>query len=131
MKSNEKLTITLACNHPEWWRFNVNLQAETLNGDEERIDVASLRQYIAEVGSNLPEKPAGVAIKSKLEMTLTPSEKVHLYYNIIPHTHPDDRTIANNTMIELRISIRNGEQLLLDEKAKLNPWSGGIYEKRF
>lgn len=131
MKSNEKLTITLSCNHPEWWRFNASLQAESLNAHDERIAVDALTQEIANVGDNLREKPSNCPVKSKLEMGLAKGETLHLYLNIIPHSLPTERSIQAEKGLNVRLVVRCGTTTLLDEKIALNAWSGAIYEKRF
>lgn len=130
MKSNEKLTIALTCNHPEWRRFNASLQAETLNEQGERITAESLTQTIANVGDNLREKPSNPTPKSKLEMSLQAAQTLHLYLNIIPHSLPLDSAITFEKGLAVRLVVRRGTTTLLDEKIALNPWSGAIFETR-
>ena len=53
--------IEVTSRYEGWWRYNVALMCGCFDDAGRRIGFASSASTVADAGSNLPERPAGVA----------------------------------------------------------------------
>ena len=61
MATKEGFTIEISSRYEGWWRYNVALMCGCFDDAGRRIGFASSASTVADAGSNLPERPAGVA----------------------------------------------------------------------
>ena len=112
-------TIEVTSRYEGWWRYNVALMCGCFDDAGRRIGFASSASTVADAGSNLPERPAGVAADRTATLQTMPCDHLVLYLYIIPHTPFG---------IEVRISYAG--RRLRTEKRAINQWSGASVEMR-
>lgn len=59
MATKEGFTIEISSRYEGWWRYNVALMCGCFDTAGNRTGFASTEAHVADVGSNLREKPAG------------------------------------------------------------------------
>ena len=60
MATKEGFTIEISSRYEGWWRYNVALMCGCFDTAGNRTGFASAEAHVADVGSNLREKPAGI-----------------------------------------------------------------------
>lgn len=85
---------------------------------------------MADAGSNLPERPAGVAADRTATLQTMPCDHLVLYLYIIPHTLPAGNEIDANKPFGIEVRISYAGRRLRTEKRAINQWSGASVEMR-
>ena len=73
-----------------------------------RTGFASTEAHVADVGSNLREKPAGNPGGGRASLETGPCDHLLLYIYIVPHTLPAGNDIGDTTPFEVEIRIAYG-----------------------
>lgn len=95
-----------------------------------RTGFASTEAHVADVGSNLREKPAGNPGGGRASLETGPCDHLLLYIYIVPHTLPAGNDIGDTAPFEVEIRIAYGGRRLRAEKRLINQWSGASIEMR-
>mgnify|MGYP001536887410 FL=1 len=85
---------------------------------------------MADVGSNLAERPADIAADRTAALQTMPCDHLVLYLYIIPHTLPADNEIAATRPFGIEVRISYAGRRLRTEKREINQWSGASVEMR-
>ncbi|WP_290540011.1 hypothetical protein [Alistipes sp.] len=122
--------IEISSRYEGWWRYNVALMCGCFDSTGRRIGFSSSASTVADVGSNLRERPANIAANRTATLQTMPCDHLVLYLYIIPHTLPagNDIDAAKPFGIEVRISCAGHR--LRTEKREINQWSGASIEMR-
>lgn len=120
--------IELKCRHEAWWRYNVAMMCGCFDAEEHRTGFVSTASEVADVGANLPSEPAGLPDRGYIVLETPPCDHILLYVYIIPHTLPADNDIDATRPFGVEIRIFRGGHTLLNEKRKINQWSGASIE---
>lgn len=130
MATNEGFTIELSSRYDGWWRYNVALMCGCFDAEGNRTGFASAQSHVADVGSNLREKPAQIPADRTASLTTDPCDHLLLYIYIVPHTLPEGNDIGSTTPFEVELRIAYGGKRLCTEKRLINQWSGASVEMR-
>ena len=123
-------TIEISSRYEGWWRYNVALMCGCFDTAGNRTGFASTEAHVADVGSNLREKPAGNPGGGRASLETGPCDHLLLYIYIVPHTLPAGNDIGDTTPFEVEIRIAYGGRRLRAEKRLINQWSGASIEMR-
>ena len=88
MATKEGFTIEISSRYEGWWRYNVALMCGCFDTAGNRTGFASTEAHVADVGSNLREKPAGNPGGGRASLETGPCDHLLLYIYIVPHTLP-------------------------------------------
>lgn len=94
MATKEGFTIEISSRYEGWWRYNVALMCGCFDTAGNRTGFASTEAHVADVGSNLREKPAGNPGGGRASLETGPCDHLLLYIYIVPHTLPAATTSA-------------------------------------
>lgn len=130
MAATEGFSIEIASRYDGWWRYNTALMCGCFDAADKRIGFASAESHVAEVGANLPQKPAEIAGDRSLRLDTVPCDHLMLYVYIVPHTLPAGNDIGDSQPFEITLRIAYGSKLLRTEKRLINQWSGASIEMR-
>lgn len=86
MATKEGFTIEISSRYEGWWRYNVALMCGCFDTAGNRTGFASTEAHVADVGSNLREKPAGNPGGGRASLETGPCDHLLLYIYIVPHT---------------------------------------------
>ena len=123
-------TIEVTSRYGEWWRYNVALMCGCFDASDQRIGFASATSDVADVGSNLTERPADIPADRSAVLETMACDHLLLYIYIIPHTLPAGNDIDANKPFEIELRISYNEHRLRTEKRAINQWSGASIEMR-
>ena len=123
MATKEGFTIEISSRYEGWWRYNVALMCGCFDTAGNRTGFASTEAHVADVGSNLREKPAGNPGGGRASLETGPCDHLLLYIYIVPHTLPAGNDIGDTTPFEVEIRIAYGGRRLRAEKRLINQWS--------
>ena len=84
MAAHKGFTIEVTSRYEEWWRYNVALMCGCFDAANQRIGFASAASDVADVGSNLTERPDGIAADRSAVLETMPCDHLVLYLYIIP-----------------------------------------------
>lgn len=130
MATKEGFTIEISSRYEGWWRYNVALMCGCFDTAGNRTGFASTEAHVADVGSNLREKPAGNPGGGRASLETGPCDHLLLYIYIVPHTLPAGNDIGDTAPFEVEIRIAYGGRRLRAEKRLINQWSGASIEMR-
>ena len=130
MATKEGFTIEISSRYGGWWRYNVALMCGCFDTAGNRTGFASAEAHVADVGSNLREKPAGIPGDGRASLETGPCDHLLLYIYIVPHTLPAGNDIGDTAPFEVEIRIAYGGRRLRAEKRLINQWSGASIEMR-
>ena len=130
MATKEGFTIEISSRYEGWWRYNVALMCGCFDTAGNRTGFASTEAHVADVGSNLREKPAGNPGGGRASLETGPCDHLLLYIYIVPHTLPAGNDIGDTTPFEVEIRIAYGGRRLRAKKRLINQWSGASIEMR-
>ena len=116
MATKEGFTIEISSRYEGWWRYNVALMCGCFDTAGNRTGFASTEAHVADVGSNLREKPAGNPGGGRASLETGPCDHLLLYIYIVPHTLPAGNDIGDTTPFEVEIRIAYGGRRLRAEK---------------
>ena len=116
-------TITLECDFPEFWRYNLIVQGEVLLQDK-RCDSITYLDETAPSGSELPAPPVGYQRKSSVVLHSQAGDALRLYIYIIPNTMPKVRFVSEAPPFEFRVLISHGKSPIFKHRYEVNQWSG-------
>ena len=108
MATKEGFTIEISSRYEGWWRYNVALMCGCFDTAGNRTGFASTEAHVADVGSNLREKPAGNPGGGRASLETGPCDHLLLYIYIVPHTLPAGNDIGDTTPFEVEIRIAYG-----------------------
>ena len=123
-------TIELTSRYKEWWRYNAALMCGCFYADDRRTGFVSTASDVADVGSNLTQRPAETPANRKVTLETPPCHHLLLYLYLIPHTLPAGNDIDTTRPFEVEIRIFRGGDLLRTEKRSINQWSGASIEMK-
>ena len=98
------------------------------DADGRRTGFVSTASEVAEVGANLPQRPADLPDRSCVTLATPPCDHILLYAYIIPHTLPEGNDIDATRPFDIEIRISRGGHLLHAGKRQVNQWSGASIE---
>lgn len=130
MATEKGFTITLTSRFDGWWRYNAELMCGAFDAADVRTGFFTASSHVAEVGSELPEPPAGTDLHRSLQLTTDPCHHIVLYVYLIPHTLPAARDIDAARPFEIDLEIAYGGRKLRSERRSINQWSGASIELR-
>lgn len=130
MATKEGFTIEISSRYEGWWRYNVALMCGCFDTAGNRTGFASAEAHVADVGSNLREKPAGIPGDGRASLETGPCDHLLLYIYIVPHTLPAGNDIGDTAPFEVEIRIAYSGRRLRAEKRLINQWSGASIEMR-
>lgn len=128
--NKEGFTIEISSRYEGWWRYNVALMCGCFDTAGNRTGFASAEAHVADVGSNLREKPAGIPGDGRASLETGPCDHLLLYIYIVPHTLPAGNDIGDTAPFEVEIRIAYSGRRLRAEKRLINQWSGASIEMR-
>ena len=123
-------TIEVTSRYEGWWRYNAALMCGCFDAAGRRIGFASSASTVADVGSNLAERPADIAADRTAALQTVPCDHLVLYLYIIPPTLPADNEIDATRPFGIEVRISYAGRRLLTEKREINQWSGASVEMR-
>ena len=82
MATKEGFTIEISSRYEGWWRYNVALMCGCFDTAGNRTGFASTEAHVADVGSNLREKPAGNPGGGRASLETGPCDHLLLYIYI-------------------------------------------------
>lgn len=121
-------TIEITSRYEGWWRYNAALMCGCFDAADQRIGFVSAASDVADVGSNLAERPADTPADRTAVLHTMPCDHLLLYLYIIPHTLPTDNDIDANKPFEIELRISYAGRRLRTEKRAINQWSGASIE---
>lgn len=130
MADEKGFTIEVSSRYEGWWRYNAALMCGCFDAEGQRTGFVSSSSHVADVGANLPEKPADAAENRSAVLTTPPCDHLMLYVYIIPHTLPAGRDIDASRPFEIELKISYAGKRLRTEKRSINQWSGTSLELR-
>ena len=98
-------TIEVTSRYEGWWRYNAALMCGCFDAAGRRIGFASSASTVADVGSNLTERPADIAADRTAALQTMPCDHLVLYLYIIPHTLPADNEIDATRPFGIEVGI--------------------------
>ncbi len=122
--------IELRCRYDAWWRYNAALMCGCFDAEDRRTGFVSTTSDVADVGANLPARPAGLPDRSSVTLETPPCDHALLYVYIIPHTLPEGNDIDATRPFDIEIRISGPGCPHRTEKRKVNQWSGASIELR-
>ena len=128
--SEKGFTIEVTSRYEGWWRYNAALMCGCFDAANQRIGFASAASDVADVGSNLTERPDGIAADRSAALETMPCDHLVLYLYIIPNTLPAGNDIEANKPFEIELRISYAGRRLRTEKRAINQWSGASVEMR-
>lgn len=130
MATKEGFTIEISSRYEGWWRYNVALMCGCFDTAGNRTGFASTEAHVADVGSNLREKPAG--IPAAAAQVSKPGRATTFCSTSIsyPIRLPAGNDIGDTAPFEVEIRIAYGGRRLRAEKRLINQWSGASIEMR-
>ncbi|WP_418981934.1 hypothetical protein [Alistipes sp.] len=130
MSVQQGFRIEVASRYQEWWRYNVALMCGCFDAEDRRTGFATASSHVADVGSNLTERPADAQPDRCIVLETPPCDHVVLYVYIIPHTLPADNGIEASRPFDVTLTFyRDGKRLRTQTRA-VNQWSGASLELR-
>lgn len=124
MKTCNPYEIELRCDHPERWRYNIELLCVTFDAQGEQVSYATTSSRVAEPGAALRCAPTGVEIATRLILTAPTAASAEVLLYAIPHSLPQDRTIDHTKPQLWTLTIRQGDRQIACESVTVNPWGG-------
>lgn len=128
MTSEKIYQVELRCSYKEWWRYNATLAAEMRDAAGNRTGYTIAEQRIAEVGANLPERPANVKVHSTLSITTSPCAELRLFLFVVPHTLPIDNSIEQSAPFSVTLRFSCDGEVVRTEQLAINQWGGASHE---
>ena len=119
-------TIEVTSRYEGWWRYNAALMCGCFDAAGRRIGFASSASTVADVGSNLAERPADIAADRTAALQTMPCDHLVLYLYIIPHTLPADNEIDATRPFGIEVRISYAGRRLRTEKAGDQPMVGRL-----
>ena len=119
MATIEGFTIEISSRYEGWWRYNVALMCGCFDTAGNRTGFASTEAHVADVGSNLREKPAGNPGGGRASLETGPCDPQLHNINNVPQTLTAANDHGHTTPFGLRA-----------EKRLINQWSGASIEMR-
>lgn len=116
--------ISVSSDFRDLWRYNIAVVCQCLDAEGEQIEVCSKSSYIAEVGANLTESPAGLKSHGRVVLSTPPCDKIEALCYLIPHSLPTNKIVEESMPFDLRITIEKEGQMLYDTTHKVNQWAG-------
>lgn len=123
-------TIEITSRYEGWWRYNAALMCGCFDAADQRVGFASAASDVADVGSNLAERPADIPADRTAVLHTMPCDHLLLYLYIIPHTLPAGNDIDANKPFEIELRISYAGRRLRTEKRAINQWSGASIEMK-
>lgn len=131
MATKEGFTIEISSRYEGWWRYNVALMCGCFDTAGNRTGFASTEAHVADVGSNLREKPAGNPGGGRASLETGPCDHLLLYIYIVPHTPAGrQRHRRHGTPSKSKSASHTADGRLRAEKRLINQWSGASIEMR-
>lgn len=130
MAEQRGFTIEISSRYAGWWRYNVALMCGCFDAAGERTDFASAESHVAEVGANLPSKPADIVDNRSVQLVTPPCDHLVAYLYIIPHTLPAKNNIEGEKPFDIDLRISYDGRTLRSETRPINQWSGTSAEIR-
>lgn len=124
MKTCNPYQIELQCNHPERWRYNIELLCATFDIQGRQLDYVATSSRIAEPGAALRSRPSGVEIPTHLALTAPSAAAAEVLIYAIPHSLPQDNAIDHTKPFTWQLTIQKGDRRLAKESITVNPWGG-------
>ncbi|WP_295939526.1 hypothetical protein [uncultured Alistipes sp.] len=128
MTTTEGFSIEISSQYEDWWRYNVAVMCGCFDADDNRIGFASTESHIADVGSNLKEKPEGTPDPRNIRLDTIACDHLMLYIYIVPHTLPGHKEIGDAKPFETRLCILHKGRELRSQTFNINQWSGTSIE---
>lgn len=126
--NDQEYTLELRCRYEEWWRYNAALMCGCFDAADRRTGFVSTASEVADVGSNLPAAPANAGNRRRLALTIPACDHFVAYVYIIPHTLPTGNDIETTQPFEVELRVTRGAETLLQERRRVNQWSGASIE---
>ena len=126
----KQFTVELRCRYKEWWRYNVEMMCAAFDAADRRVGFTAARSHIADVGAELREPPAGVAVPASLQLETAACNHALFYLYIIPHTLPAASRIGDTDPFEITLRIACDGRELRTERFQVNQWGGASIQLR-
>lgn len=130
MKENKGFSIELTSRYAGWWRYNAALMCGCFDAQEVRTGFCKAESHVADVGSQLTERPAHIEAGRSVVLETPPCDHLLLYVYIIPHCLPESSDIDTNNPFDAELRIRYNGRKLRTDRLKINQWSGVSLELR-
>lgn len=111
-----------------FWRYNVAVTCGLFSEDGRQVGYAAAEDTIAPAGSNLAERPSGVAERRRITVSTADCHHLRMYIYLIPHTLPASDKVLECKPFEISIKISHGGRTILHEQRRINQWSGASIE---
>lgn len=130
MATTKGFEIIVSSKFEGWWRYNVALMCGCFDAGDNRTDFVAAESHVAEVGTNLRERPAEVAADRIVILETPPCDHIVLYIYLIPHTLPAANGIEGTRPFQIDLQVNHDGKKILNEKRPINQWSGASIELR-
>lgn len=127
---DQGFTVEVSSRYEGWWRYNAALMCGCFDAEEQRSGFASASSHIADVGANLPERPADAKPGRTIVLETAPCDHLLLYVYIIPHTLPAGSDIDDTEPFDIDISVAWAGRSIRKSRHRINQWSGASIELR-
>lgn len=135
MKINEGFSVEITSSYDRFWRYNMAVTCgcfddEGKGDDNPRRDFIAAEDVVAPTGSNLQRCPDGYPSQRALSFETVACDYLLMYLYVIPHSLPSERDVEECEPFRLRIVVRRGNAVIVDETRSVNCWSGASVEMR-
>lgn len=126
----KRYRIELACAEEAWWRYNVVMTAEGLDAAGNRLGYFSAEDRIADIGSDLAERPADYPADRCTRLECDPCDRLQLRLYVVPHRLPEESDVEHTPLFPARLSVFCDGKPLPVRTIDINPWGGyaGYFE---
>lgn len=115
-------TLTIRCDHPEWWRFEVILTAQGYDNEQKPCGYYALDDNALSEGGAPRTADSPTAHTSTL--LCGPCARLNCYLHILPHTLSEVCDTEDFPAFRAELTLSEGSQTLLREPILVNPWGG-------
>ena len=125
---NKGFTVEVSSRYEGWWRYNVALMCGCFDAEERRTGFESVASHIADVGANLPDRPADTDSGRTVVLETEPCDHLLLYIYVVPHTLPAGNDIDETEPFEIDVTIAYAGRKVTKSRHRINQWSGASFE---
>lgn len=121
---NEEYVVEISGSGADFARFNIAVTCGCFDADGHRTGFASARDTVMPVGGDAGSVHVDTAAPRVVRFVAAPCESLLMYVYIIPHTLPEDSTVANTQPFYVNIAVTRGARCIYDRRYKINGWAG-------
>lgn len=123
--------IEVSSRYDGFWRYNVALTCGCFDAEGNRTEFVTASSHVADVGSNLAQRPADLPEERTVVLSTEPCESLLGYLYIIPHSLPAANDIDAARPFDIALNVFCNGRRIRSERRAVNQWSGASIELKF